>query len=87
VTGRYSIELRPAAIKALRKIDPQDQPRIRGAIALLGEDPRPPGAKALQGRPGFRVRVANYRIVYTIEDTVLLVVVVTLGHRKDVYER
>lgn len=82
----YRIELRPAAVKALRKIDPQDARRIQGAIALLGQDPRPPGAKALQGRPGLRVRVGNYRIIYTIHDDVLLVVVVTLGHRRDIYD-
>jgi len=81
----YRIELRPAAAKALRRVDPQDRARIQGAIALLGEDPRPPGAKTLQGRDGLRVRVGNYRIVYTVHDDVLLVVVVTLGHRRDVY--
>jgi mRNA interferase RelE/StbE len=81
----YRIELRPAAVKALRGIDRQDRARIQGAIALLGEEPRPPGARALQGRPGFRVRVGAYRIIYTIEDDVLLVVVVTVGHRRDVY--
>lgn len=43
--------------------------------------------KALRGRDGSRIRVGNYRIVYTIEDDRLLVVVVTLGHRRDVYER
>ncbi len=84
--SRFRIELRPAAIKALRRIDPQEQPRIRGAIALLGDDPRPPGARALQGRDGFRVRVGVHRIIYTIHDDVLLIVVLTLGHRKDVYE-
>jgi mRNA interferase RelE/StbE len=83
----YRIELRPAAVRALRQIDHQDRDRIRGVIALLGEDPRPPGAKALRGRPGLRVRVGNYRIIYTIEDDVLLVVVVALGHRSDVYDR
>ena len=83
--SRYDIELRPAAIKALRRIDHQDQRRIRAAITLLGENPRPPSATALQGRPGFRVRVGRYRIVYTIDDGVLLVVVITLGHRSDVY--
>lgn len=83
----YRIELRPAAVRALKRIDHHDRDRIRGAIALLGEDPRPPGAKALQGRPGLRVRVGNYRIIYTIQDDVLLVVVVTLGHRSDVYDR
>ena len=83
----YRIELRPAAVRALRKLDPQGQPRIQGAIALLAEDPRPPASRALRGRPGFRVRVGDYRIIYTIEDDVLLVVIVTLGHRRDVYER
>ena len=81
----YRIELRPAAVKALRRIDPHDRKRVHGAIALLGENPRPPGARALQGRDGFRVRVGNYRLIYTIQDHLLLVVVVTLGHRKDVY--
>jgi len=83
----YRIELRPAAIRALKHIDHQDRDRIRGAIALLGQDPRPPGAKALQGRDGLRVRVGNYRIIYTVHDDVLLVIVVTLGHRRDVYDR
>lgn len=83
----YRIEIRPAAIRALKRIDHQDRDRIRGAIALLGQDPRPPGAKALQGRDGLRVRVGNYRIIYTVQDDVLLVVVVTLGHRRDIYDR
>ena len=84
--SRYRIELRPAAVTALRRIDPQDRGRIQGAIALLGEDPRPPGARALQGRDGYRVRVGNYRISYTIHNDILVVVVVTVGHRRDVYE-
>jgi mRNA interferase RelE/StbE len=81
----YHVELRPAAIRALKKIHPQERGRIQGAIALLARDPRPPSAKALQGRPGFRVRVGDYRIIYTIEDGVLLIVVVTIGHRREVY--
>ena len=83
----YRVELRPAAARALGKLDPPAQRRVRGAIALLAQDPRPPGARALQGRPGLRVRVGDYRIVYTVEDDVLLVVVVRLGHRRDVYEQ
>lgn len=83
----YRIELRPAAIRALKRIDNQDRERVRGAIALLGQDPRPPGAKSLRGRPCLRVRVGDYRIVYTVHNDVLLVVVVTLGHRRDVYDR
>ncbi|WP_375499204.1 type II toxin-antitoxin system RelE/ParE family toxin [uncultured Jatrophihabitans sp.] len=83
----YRIELRPAAVRALRRLDPQVRRRIQGAIALLGQDPRPPGARALQGRPGLRVRVGDYRIIYTVKDDVLLVVVVRLGRRRDVYEQ
>lgn len=83
----YAIEMRPAALRALKKIDRQDQPRIRGAIALLAADPRPPGAKALRGRDGLRIRVGDYRIVYTVQDSKLLVVVVTLGRPPAVYDR
>ena len=82
----YRIELRPAAARSLRKLDPQVRRRVQGAIALLAQDPRPPGARALQGRPGLRVRVGDYRIIYTVKDDVLLVVVVRLGHRRDVYD-
>ena len=83
----YRIELRPSAVRALRKLDPKLRHRLQGAIALLAQDPRPPAARALQGRPGLRVRAGDYRIIYTIADDVLLVVVVTLGHRRDVYDR
>jgi mRNA interferase RelE/StbE len=85
VTSR--IELRPAAVRALKKLDPPIRRRIQGAITLLAEDPRPPAARPLRGRPGLRVRVDDYRIIYTIADDVLLIVVVTLGHRRDVYDR
>lgn len=85
--SQYRIELRPAAARALRKLDPQVRHRVQGAIALLAQDPRPPGARALQGRSGLRVRVGDHRIIYTVADDVLLVVVVTLGHRRDIYDQ
>lgn len=81
----YRVELRPAAVRALRRVDAQHRARIHGAIELLAVDPRPPSSRPLRGRDGYRVRVGDYRIIYTIEDDVLLVVVVTLGHRRDVY--
>ena len=83
--SRYRVEVRPAAMRALRKLDPTVRPRIEGAIALLAEDPRPPASRPLRGRSGYRVRVGAYRIIYTVQDDVLLIVVVTLGHRRDVY--
>jgi len=85
--SRYRIELRPAALRALRKLDPPVARRVQAAIALLAEDPRPPASRPLRGRPAWRVRVGDYRVIYTIEEDVLLVVVVTLGHRRDVYDR
>ena len=83
----YRVELRPAAVRAIRKLDPPLRGRIQGAIALLAQDPRPPAARAWIGRPGLRVRVGGYRMIYTVQDDVLLVAVVTLGHRRHIYER
>ena len=83
----YHIELRPAAVRALHNLDPPIRRRVHGAIALLAKDPRPPAARVLQGRPGLRVRVGDYRIICTVANDVLLVVVVTLGHRRAVYDR
>jgi len=85
--SRYRIEIHPAAMRSLRKLDPQIQPRIQGAIALLAEEPRPPNAKKLGGRDAYRVRVGNYRIIYQIQDQILLITVVTLGHRRNIYDR
>ena len=82
----YRIEFRPAALRELRKIDRSMQPRIQRAIALLAQDPRPPASRPLQGREGYRLRVGDYRIIYTIDNGNLLIVVVTIGHRRDVYQ-
>ncbi len=81
----YRVELLPSAIRALRVLDPKVRPRIEGAIWLLAQNPRPPASRPLKGRPGYRVRVGDYRIIYTVRDDLLLIVVVTLGNRRDVY--
>lgn len=82
---RYRVELTPAAARQLRKLDPQTGRRIAGAIELLAVDPRPPASRQLRGRPGYRVRIGDWRVIYTVDDGVLLVLVLRLGHRKDVY--
>ena len=83
---QYQIEFRPAALRELRQIDQQVQPRLQGAIALLAQDPRPPASRPLRGRPGYRLRVGDYRIIYTIKERTLLVLVIAIGHRRDVYQ-
>lgn len=84
----YRIEFTPAAVRQLRKLDGKARRRIQAAIELLAEEPRPNGAKKLVGGDGqWRVRTGDYRIVYEIDDGVLLVLVVAVGHRREVYQR
>ena len=86
-TARYTVTILPAALRVLRSLPRNIRTRIRGEIDSLAENPRPHGAKSLQGsQKGYlRVRVGDYRIIYRIEDDRLLVVVVGIGHRREVY--
>jgi mRNA interferase RelE/StbE len=82
----YQIEIDRKAAKLLGKLDKPVQARLVAAIATLAVDPRPHGAKALTAHPGLlRIRVGDYRVVYTVHDDRLVVLVVHLGHRSDVY--
>ena len=84
----YRVEVAPAAVRQLRKLDPPVRRRIQAAIELLAEQPRPSGATKLVGGEGeWRVRTGDYRIVYEIHDSMLLVLVVAVGHRRDIYDR
>lgn len=83
----YRIEFRPAAFKSLRSLDSLAYRRIRKAIDSLAEDPRPKGCTKLTGMDAWRVRVGQYRIIYTITDSELLVLVVKIGHRKEIYRK
>ncbi len=84
----YEVRLAPAAVRQLRKLDPPGRRRVQAAIDLLAEDPRPPGARQLVGGAGeWRVRTGDFRIIYDIRDGELLVLVVKVGHRRDIYER
>jgi mRNA interferase RelE/StbE len=82
----YNVTLKKRAIKALENINEPYYSNIKEAIYSLAKNPRPAGYKKLKGRDAFRIRVANYRIIYEIQDSILLVDVVDLGHRKDVYK-
>jgi mRNA interferase RelE/StbE len=82
----YRVELAPAAARELRRLDRSIQQRIGDALDALQQNPRPAGCKKLSGPAGWwRVRVGDYRIVYSIHDDRLLVLVVRVAHRKDVY--
>ena len=59
---------------------------IKKQIYDLADNPRPQGYKKLKGRKGYRIRVGNYRIIYEIFDEILLIDVIDLGHRKEIYE-
>jgi mRNA interferase RelE/StbE len=85
----YSIEISTSAAKSLGKLEKSNRLRIVGVIELLGVDPRPPGPKMLRGgeHGRWRVRVGDYRIVYTIEDDRLLILVLRIAHRREVYDR
>jgi mRNA interferase RelE/StbE len=83
----YRIALSPMAARQLRQLDAQMRRRIQAALDLLAEQPRPPSATRLVGGAGeWRVRTGDHRIVYEIEDERLLILVLRIGHRREVYE-
>ncbi|WP_426563398.1 type II toxin-antitoxin system RelE family toxin [Angustibacter sp. McL0619] len=82
----YRVVLAPAAARQLRKFDPQVRRRLQAAIELLADNPRPPAATQLVGGAGeWRVRTGDYRVVYEIHDDQVLVLVLRMAHRRDVY--
>lgn len=84
--SRYRVEIARRALKALVALPRGEQQRVRAAIDLLADNPRPPGCTKLVGEDDtYRVRVGVYRIVYEVLDDRLLVHVVRVGHRRDVY--
>lgn len=82
----FAIQILPVAARAIRKLPPEAKRRIEAVIELLADDPRPPAAKRLTARPEWRVRTGDYRVLYRIEDRVLIVVV-HAGHRRDAHDR
>lgn len=81
----YSVLIKPSAAKELERIPLQDRRRIARRIAALGDDPRPSGCEKLAVVEAYRIRQGNYRVLYTIEDDVLTVVVIKVGDRTEVY--
>ena len=83
--GSFEIIFKQSVAKDLRQIPKKDVARILKRIDALRTDPRPPGVEKLSGQEKYRVRQGVYRILYDIRNNELLVVVVKVGHRRDVY--
>ncbi|OUL25822.1 addiction module toxin RelE [Nostoc sp. T09] len=83
----YQIRFSRGAIKQLKKLPTDIKERIDSKILNLAIEPRPIGVKKLQGDAhSYRIRVGDYRVIYEIEDDFLLVTVIKVGHRSDVYK-
>ena len=83
----YTIVLTKKAEKALDKLSDYLAAPVIEAIGRLAHEPRPHGCKKLKGKEGYRVRVGGYRVIYTIADDILLITVITIAHRKEVYKK
>jgi len=83
----YRIEILRGAIKQLETLPKKDYYSIKSKILQLAKNPRPKQCRKLKGRSGFRIRQGNYRIIYDIYDDKLLIHVIRVGHRKDVYKK
>ena len=85
--AKYRLLIKPSAAKEIEAVDQKkDRQRIVAGIRLLADNPRPPGCEKLAGEDDrYRIRVGRYRVIYSVGDEELVVVVVRVGHRKDVY--
>ena len=82
----YKIVVKKSAVKGLAQISPPYNKKIVEAIDNLANNPRPEGIKKLKGEEAYRIRVADYRIVYTVEDVIEIVEIQRIRHRKDAYK-
>jgi len=81
----YSVSILRSAEKSLADLPPVIQDRLIAAIRRLVARPRPPGVKKLAGREAWRIRVGDYRVIYEIADADLTILVVEIGHRREIY--
>lgn len=83
----YRVEFTSAAARQVRKLDPVVRRRLLVGVGKLAHDPRPANSKPLVGASGvWRIRIGEYRVIYTILDRELIVTVVRAGHRRDIYD-
>ena len=83
----YKLVIEKYALKNIAKINTSHIPAIKEAIASLALNPRPQGYKKLKGTNAYRIHSGNYRIIYEIHDSIITVVVIDVGHRREIYRR
>jgi mRNA interferase RelE/StbE len=83
---KYIVLIERYAQKQIMKLDKKIIPVIKSSIADLAENPRPYGYKKLKGEDAYRIRVGGYRVIYEINDNTIVITVVSVGHRKNIYK-
>jgi mRNA interferase RelE/StbE len=83
---RWSVFILPQAAVQIAKLDKPISKRVSRAISALAENPRPSGCKKLVGIDAWRIRIGDWRVIYQIQDERLVVLVIRVGHRRDVYD-
>ena len=81
----YSLFIKPSAVKDIEALPKKDRGRVVAKVQSLAGNPRPPGCEKLSGHELYRLRQGNYRILYTVHDADLVVVIIKVGHRREVY--
>ncbi|MGH7783214.1 MAG: type II toxin-antitoxin system RelE family toxin [Candidatus Binatia bacterium] len=86
--AKYKLFFTETFYKALKIVPAKDIKRILSRVKRLADDPRPEGSQKLSGQPDrYRIRQGNYRIIYSVKDEQLVVIVVKVGHRREIYKR
>lgn len=87
MSGEYKVQFNKKYLKDLQKVPQRDQTQIRSRILALADNPRPEGSKKFSNTKDtlYRIRSGDYRIIYTVKDDILLILVIEIAHRKDVY--
>ena len=84
----YTVEVTPAFARDFRRLPRAELVRVDRVIQSLRDEPRPPGARSIRGFPScYRLRIGQYRLVYEVRDRTLVVLLLAVGHRRDIYER
>ena len=83
--AKYRLLIKPSAAKELEVLPAKDRKRVAAKLRRLASEARPPGSEKLSGQENYRLRQGDYRLVYSVDDDESVVVIVKIGHRRDVY--